>query len=247
MPWLAEGNFWLVAWSEADVNVSWTDVFGNYDANSYSMKLGPAVQTGNFVMHEIILAGNTEKLAPKWHYIGADGNGDIYASMGINDQPQLLYSPSRGIAGAGFYADFAEDNLVVSTNAAMVPSNFTGADTYFQGLTQIGYSASDVDYDAGAANTSPATAPSARKRAAARAPDEATSNIGIPSLDPLATISTTITKTVWDSPAIRAKTSAASSFGRSAIRLPTSLSRRTGQLCGPHTVTDGSVVFHDDW
>ena len=72
--WLAEGNFWLVSWSEADVNRSWTDVFADYDAGSYSMKLGPAVDDGDYVMHEIILTGDTQNMTPPWSYIGADRN-----------------------------------------------------------------------------------------------------------------------------------------------------------------------------
>lgn len=147
--WLAEGNFWLISWSEADVNRTWTDVFGDYDAGSYSMKLGPAVDDGDYVMHEISLTGDTQKMTPRWNYIGADRNGDIYAKVAVSDTPQLLYSAVRNEAGGGFFTDFSLSGLSVSTNTQMVPSNFTGPAKYFDGLTRVGYSGSDQDYDPG--------------------------------------------------------------------------------------------------
>jgi hypothetical protein len=148
--WLAEGNFWLVSWSEADVNRSWTDVFGDYDTGSYSMKLGPEQELDNLLMYEIILNGDLDNLTPKWQFIGADNDDNIYGKESPGSSPVLLYSPLNGDSDAGFYSDFAQPILSVTPNTQMVPSNFTGSDDFFTGpLTRVGYSHSDVDYDPG--------------------------------------------------------------------------------------------------
>ncbi len=135
----------MVAWSEIEINRTWTEAGGSFDLGSYSMKLGSGPEIAGIQMYEIILSGDTAKSTPRWKWIGPDGRGSIYGS-GTDQTPVLIYSvASDAWSGSGFYTDFDRNGTVtVNRNAEIIPSQYTKDLAFFDPpLTSVGYSISD--------------------------------------------------------------------------------------------------------
>lgn len=152
VPWLAEGNFWKVAWTYFDVRATTlSGVSGGFDVGSYNIKLGPPREVGENTMHPLQLSGDLRKLAPLWDAIGTDGCGAVMASSG-DAAPVAIYRLSGTTpANRGFWTDFSGALPVsVDRNASMIPSQYTNNIEYFEPpLSSIGSGASESGIGAG--------------------------------------------------------------------------------------------------
>jgi len=152
IPWLVPGNFWSVAWSWIEIDVGWTGSYGDYDADSYVMKLGPASDVGGRTMYQLQVSGRPDDFAPLWKYVGTDGCGNVFGQTSSGQVPVLIYSEtSNEWSGTGFWTDFEGfDPVEVSRGAAMTPSQYTKQIPHFTPpLTSVGYSESNSSYDPG--------------------------------------------------------------------------------------------------
>lgn len=144
--WLHEGNFWMAAWSEIDIDKAFLgNATGSYDVGSYSMKLGPPMQVGELQMFELRLDGDTDKYTPRWSHIGANRYGDVYGLAAGSSTPILLYSPELPTwPGSGFFTRFdPSTNVPVNRNAQVVASSYTKNKPYFEPpLVALGTSSS---------------------------------------------------------------------------------------------------------
>jgi hypothetical protein len=147
IPWLAEGNFWKVAWGEIEIDIGWSGGRGDYDAGDYIMKLGAPYSVGDKTMFPLVFDGNTTKYAPLWRAIGTDGCGGIFGQRSAEGTPTLVYSTfGTDWSGTGFYTDFggATRAITINRNASMVSSQYTSLEPMFEPpLTAVGYSTSD--------------------------------------------------------------------------------------------------------
>lgn len=152
VPWLVQGNFWRVAWSWIEIDVGWTESYGDYDLDSYTMKLGAPVQVDDKTMYELQVSGVAGEYGPRWRYVGADGCGNVYGQTSAGQQPVLVYAQgSSEWSGEGFWADFTGFSPVTVTHgAAMAPSQYTRQQPHFDPpLTAVGYSESSSSWDPG--------------------------------------------------------------------------------------------------
>ena len=144
--WLSEGNFWLAAWSEIDIQKAFLgSPSGKFAVGSYSIKLGAPVKVGDLQMFELRLDGDTQKYTPRWSRIGANRYGDVYGLAAGSPTPVLLYSPELSTwPGSGFFTVFdAATSVPVDRNAQVVPSDYTNRKPYFDPpLVAIGTSSS---------------------------------------------------------------------------------------------------------
>lgn len=141
IPWLREGNFWQVSWSEIDFQVGLFESTGSAGVGSYSMTLGAPLAIHGVDMFPIAISGDTEKYAPLWKYVGTDGCGNVVASNG--EAPRPIYSTrSPSWAGSGFWTDFAGiGGVTVNRSARIIPSQYTEQIPRFKGLlTAVGVS-----------------------------------------------------------------------------------------------------------
>lgn len=152
IPWLAQENFWTVAWSWIEIDVGWTASYGDFDANSYVMKLGPSTVVDGKTMYELQVSGDLDDFAPLWNYVGTDGCGNVYGQTSSSATPTLIYSETDGEwSGTGFWTDFSGFSpITVNRSASIVGSQYTGQLPYFEPpLTAVGFSESSSSYDPG--------------------------------------------------------------------------------------------------
>jgi hypothetical protein len=151
VPWLTEGNFWTVSWSEIEYGIGLFSAGGDYDLGTYVMKLGQSETKGDITMFDLELSGDTVKYAPLWDAIGTDGCGTIYGSKN-GSAPVKIYSLTEDEwSGSGFWTNFDQfDDIRVNRNASIVPSQYTKKlDVFEPPLTSIGYSDSQSGIGAG--------------------------------------------------------------------------------------------------
>jgi hypothetical protein len=152
IPWLAEGNFWNVSWSEIEIDVGWTDSYGDHDVGSYVMKLGAPTVVNDKTMYQLLLTGDTRKYAPLWGSIGTDGCGNVFGLTSSSQTPVLIYSEtSDEWSGTGYYTNFSGfSSVTVNRNGSIISSQYTTRLPYFNPpLTAVGYSESESSFDPG--------------------------------------------------------------------------------------------------
>ncbi len=146
-PWLAEGNFWEVAWSEIDATISAIrGGTGSWDVGSYSMVLGAPRLVSGMQMYPLSLSGDIEKYTPRWVTLGTDGCGNLWGQRSAGATPLKVYTTGRW-SGNGFYTDYAgfdASSVHVATVASMLPSQYTDTASHFGPLAAVGYTDSSV-------------------------------------------------------------------------------------------------------
>lgn len=151
VPWLAEGNFWQVAWSEVDYQVGLFETTSSYDLGSYSMKLGAPVSQAGKQMFPIQLGGDTRKYKPLWTSIGTDGCGAIYGGDG--SRVVRIYSlTDSGWTGSSFWTPFTGyPSISVQRGASVIPSSYSRrvSDIFAPPITSVGYSTAQSGIGAG--------------------------------------------------------------------------------------------------
>lgn len=151
VPWLVEGNFWTVAWSEIDISIGLFAAAGDYDLGSYVMKLGPPTTVDGVTMFELQLSGDTTKHAPLWDAVGTDGCGTILVSSKGGAAVPIYSLVDDVWSGRGFWTTFAGfADVSVNRNASLVASQYTKKlDVFDPPLTSVGVSDSETGIGAG--------------------------------------------------------------------------------------------------
>lgn len=150
VPWLGEGNFWQVAWSEIDYQIGLFDAGGDYAVGSYSMTLGAPEELQGVQLFPLKLNGDTQKHTPRWTHIGTDGCGNIFASAG-GDAVRIFSLTSDAWTGRGFWTDFAGvSDVRVDRNATVIPSKYSERiDAFKPPVTSVGHATSQSGIGAG--------------------------------------------------------------------------------------------------
>ena len=151
-PWLKEGNFWKIAWTELEIDVGWTDRSADYDIGSYTMIIGTPKTINGITMYNLEFSGDTQKFKPQWQAIGQDGCGNLVGQQYGSNNLYIVYSQKGNTwTGTGFFTNFSDHNPndinVVRNGVVPVSSQYINRLPYFsENLSAVGYSRSESSY-----------------------------------------------------------------------------------------------------